>query len=77
MNFRSHSKEEIKKAISEGKRVFALDTGNAGEDDILIAEPGEGREDVLADVLAHHEMAELPENWTLKEIDYDLEDALG
>jgi len=76
MIFRSHSKEEIKKAISEGKKVFFLDTGNAGEDDILIAEPGEGREDVLADVLAHHEMAELPVGWYLEEIDYDLEDAL-
>jgi hypothetical protein len=77
MNFRSHSKKEIKKAISEGKKVFFLDTGNAGEDDILIVEPEESREDVLADVLAHHEMAELPEGWTLKEIDYDPEDVLG
>jgi hypothetical protein len=41
MNFKSHSKEEILKALSEGKKVFALDTGSAGEDDILITEPGE------------------------------------
>jgi hypothetical protein len=70
MNFKSHSKEEILKALSEGKKLFVLDTGSAGEDDILIAEHGEGREDVLADVLAHHEMAELPEDWYLEEIDY-------
>lgn len=76
MNFRSYSKKEIKKAFSEGKKVFVLDTGSAGEDDILIAEPGEGREDILADVLAHYEVAELPEGWTLEEIDYDPEDAL-
>ena len=76
MNFKSHSREKIEKALSEGKRVFVLETGSAGEDDILIAEPGEGREDVLADVLAYHEMAELPEGWCLEEIDYDLEDAL-
>jgi hypothetical protein len=77
MDFKSHTKEEIKKAISEGKKVFALDTGNAGEDDILIADTNETRQDVLEDVLAHHEVSELPEGWTLEEIDYDLEDVLG
>jgi hypothetical protein len=73
MNFRSHSKEEIKKAISEGKKLFSLDTGNAGYDDILIADTNETRQDVLEDVLAHHEVSELPEGWTLEEIDYELD----
>ena len=65
MNYRSHTKEEIIEALKQGKKAFALDTGNFGEDDVLI---GETRNDVLADVLSHHELAELPEGWELREI---------
>jgi len=76
MNFRSHTKEEMIKAVKEGKKLFRLDTVNAGCDDILIAEIGESREDVLSDILLYHELSELPDGWTLEETDYDLEDAL-
>lgn len=60
---RSHSKEEIKNRPAE-TRVFRLDTGNDGEDDVLI---GASREEVLQDVLRHHELKALPEHWELRE----------
>jgi hypothetical protein len=45
---------------------FKLDTGNSGDDEIL---EGETRADVLQDVLNHHGIDELPEGWTLEEIE--------
>ena len=65
MNYRSHAKEEVIEALKQGKKVFALDTGNYGEDDVLI---GGTLEEALADVLSHHELAELPEGWEITEI---------
>ena len=65
MNYRSHAKEEVIEALKQGKKVFALDTGNYGEDDVLI---GGTMEEALADVLAYHELAELPEDWEITEI---------
>ena len=65
MNYRSHAKEEVIEALKQGKKVFALDTGNFGEDDVLI---GGTMEEALADVLAYHELAELPEDWEITEI---------
>ena len=65
MNYRSHTKEEVIEALKQGKKVFALDTGNYGEDDVLI---GGTMEEALADVLSHQEWAELPEGWELREI---------
>ena len=65
MNYRSHAKEEVIEALKQGKKVFALDTGNFGEDDVLI---GGTMEEALADVLSHHELAELPEDWEITEI---------
>jgi hypothetical protein len=62
MNYRSHAKEEVIEALKQGKKVFALDTGNYGEDDVLI---GGTMEEALADVLAYHELAELPEGWEI------------
>ena len=64
MNYRSHAKEEVIDALKQGKKAFALDTGNSGEDDVLIG----NYDDVLTDVLSHHELAELPEGWELREI---------
>jgi hypothetical protein len=45
---------------------YKLDTGNSGDYEIL---EGETRADVLQDVLNHHEIDELPEGWTLEEIE--------
>lgn len=65
MNYRSHAKEEVIEALKQGIKVFALDTGNYGEDDVLI---GGTMEEALADVLSHHELAELPEGWEISEM---------
>ena len=64
MNYRSHAKKEIIEALKQGKKVFALDTGNSGEDDVLIG----NYDDVLTDVLSHHELAELPIGWALTQL---------
>jgi len=61
---RSHTEEKIQNRPA-GTKVFRLDTGNNGEDDVLL---GENREDVLRDVLSHHEIKELPEHWELSEV---------
>ena len=44
---------------------YKLDTDNSGNDEIL---EGTTRAEVLQDVLSHHEIDELPEGWTLEEI---------
>ena len=66
MNYRSHAKVEVIEALKQGKKIFALDTGNFGEDDVLI---GGTMEEALADVLSHHELAELPIGWALTQLD--------
>ncbi len=45
---------------------YKLDTDNSGNDEIL---EGTTRAEVLQDVLSHHEIDELPEGWTLEEIE--------
>ena len=64
MTHRSHTKDEITKAIAQNPalNVYELDTGNDGEDDILIGETEEG---VVADICAHFDMEALPPHWTL------------
>ena len=66
LKLKSHSEEEIRAAIARGEKVFALDTGNDGEDDTLIG----NKEECLADILRHHEIDELPDRWTLIEVDW-------
>jgi hypothetical protein len=51
---------------------YKLDTGNSGDDEIL---EGETRAEVLQDVLNHHGIDELPEGWTLEELDADETDS--
>lgn len=64
MNYRSHMKAEVIEALKKGEKVWRLDTGTAGEDDVLIG----NYDDALADVLSHHELAELPEGWEIIEL---------
>ncbi|KKN09857.1 hypothetical protein LCGC14_1042280 [marine sediment metagenome] len=61
MDYKSHTKEEITQALKDGKEVWRLDTGNSGEDDMLIGT----HDEVVADILHHHELDTLPEGWTL------------
>ena len=73
-NLRSHTEEELKEAIRKGFKVFELDTGNFGEDDVLF---GYDYNDVLIDILSHHEIDELPEDWELREFRKDELEELG
>ena len=70
MNFKSHTKEEILSALRDGKEVYVLDTGNDGEDDVLIG----GFRDVMRDIVEYHEIDILPDHWGLRLLDWDLED---
>ena len=62
--YRSHSMEDIRAALARGEEVWALDTGNAGEDDTLIG----SRDAVVADILHHHELDAWPAGWTLDRV---------
>jgi len=64
MNFRSHSKNEVRDAIANGDQAWALDTAT-GDDDVLIGELGA----VTRDILDHFEREELPEGWELTRIE--------
>jgi hypothetical protein len=73
---KSHTNDELRQALRSGKRLWELDTGSAGEDDILIAEPAENRDDLLSTVLSHFERTELPPRWTLEGLSSQQEEAL-
>ena len=64
MRFNSWKRHEILAAMAEGRPVYELDTGDDGNDDVLI---GTERQ-VLADVLSFFDIDELPEHWTLRRI---------
>ncbi|MCG6860217.1 MAG: hypothetical protein LJE70_02880 [Chromatiaceae bacterium] len=61
MNYRSHTREEIRDAIAKGAQVWTLDTGPDGEDDVLIG----SREDVFQDICSFNDTNELPAHWRL------------
>jgi len=65
MNYKSHTRGEIRSALAEGKEVYTLDTGSAGEDDVLIGSADE----VIADILNHHEIPTMPEGWIIERAD--------
>jgi len=62
MNYRSHSREEIRDAIARGAAVWVLDTGPDGEDDVLIG----NREAVFRTICSFNDITELPPHWHLK-----------
>ena len=64
MNYRNRTEAEVTAALLRGEQVWALDTANCGEDDHLIGEHAE----VLADVLHHHELDDLPADWSLDRV---------
>jgi len=53
-----------KLAADAALRVFELDTGNAGHDDVLL---GESMMDVLRDLAVYHGWDDDPQNWTRTE----------
>jgi hypothetical protein len=64
MNLRSHSASTILDALADGLPVWMLDTGNDGEDDVLIGD----YQDVVADILDHFDLDELPDHWSLERL---------
>ena len=66
MKLKSHTEQEIRAAFARGEKVFALDTGNDGEDDTLIG----SQDECLADIFCYHEIDELPGHWSLIEVDW-------
>ena len=67
MSYRSHTEEAIAAALRRREEVWVLSTASRDEDDHLIGTYSQ----VLADVLYHYEMDELPADWSL-----DLADVL-
>ena len=68
MSLKSHSIEEILEAYERGEKVYSLDSGNSGEDDILIGEKNE----IIRNLCDYHEFDELPEHWALEPMDKDV-----
>lgn len=62
--FNSWSPRDVYEAALEGVTVCILDTPS-GDDDVLLGDSAS----CLRDVLAHHELSELPEGWTLREME--------
>jgi hypothetical protein len=62
--YKSHTREEISAAIADGKKVWALDTGNDGLDDTLIGD----KQDIINDVLFFHDLDVFPSHWTLDRV---------
>lgn len=65
MNLRSHSASTIRDALADGLPVWRLETGNDGEDDVLIGD----YQDVVADILDHFDLDELPDHWFLERVE--------
>lgn len=73
VKIKSHSEEEIETALASGREVWALDTGNDGEDDTLIGSYSEVERDVLHYYTILHDLPTepeaLPAHWTLQRVD--------
>lgn len=72
LTLRSHTWEEIEIALAGGQEVWALDTGNDGEDDTLIGSYAEVERDVLHYYTVLHDLSTepeaLPAHWTLERV---------
>lgn len=68
---KSFDGEEIAQSLIDGHPITRLNSGDAGEDDLLVGDEDE----CLGDVLYHFEIEELPSGWTLKEVTEELVEA--
>jgi predicted RNA-binding Zn-ribbon protein involved in translation (DUF1610 family) len=75
MRFISHTRRAVIAALTKGEPVFALNSGSAGEDDVLIGTEEECRNDTLSyispDGVSPEDMA-WPEGWTLTPVTLEL-----
>jgi hypothetical protein len=66
---KSHTVDELLKALYDGERICRLDSGSSGEDDLLIGDA----HDVDVDVCSHFEIEEIPEGWEIADVTEFLE----
>ncbi|MBT9148140.1 MAG: hypothetical protein DDT32_01910 [Syntrophomonadaceae bacterium] len=68
MALKSHTKAELETYATEAAikgeplGLWKLDTGNDGDDDVLFG----SYQGVVSEILAYHELDELPSHWTLE-----------
>ena len=62
---KSHNIGNIQKALEIGEVVYFLDTGNDGEDDVLIG----NLEEVKGALCNHFKMDALPDHWKFTELE--------
>ena len=73
MDYRSYTQEEVRAAQKAGKRIFILDTGNDGQDDVLIGEEGDTSESLLLEARIFYEKTEEEiSGWTCEEVDFKI-----
>lgn len=65
---KTYTREACHEAWEAGKEMYALDTGNDGDDDTLIG----SYDACLHDVLSYHEIERLPEHWSLERITWEV-----
>ena len=65
-SLRSHSEKEIEEALAKDPslRVYVLST-DSGDDDVLL---GGSACDVILDILAYHDIDQLPDDWSVDRI---------
>lgn len=67
-SLKSHTKENVAKAIIDGKNVYFLDSGNSGEDDFLIFDGIDSYEDIESLICYHLDIEHLPDDWNIEKV---------
>ncbi len=75
MNISKSQKKDIQDALTKNCDIYYLNTRVCEEGEILICRPWENYDDVLAGVLLHHQLIELPEDWEIRLL--EREEAVG
>ena len=65
---KSYTKAQLKRLQRSGRKLWKLETGTLGDDDILEGE----KEEVIRDILDYYEETEWPAEWSLVEVDWEL-----
>ena len=65
---KSYTRKQLKKLQRSGRKLWKLETGTLGDDDILEGE----KEEVIQDVLNYYEESKWPAEWSLTEVDWEL-----
>lgn len=60
---KSHTGKELIAAYLAGKKIWILNSGTSGNDDIVI---GEKYEEIMTELLEFHGLEKMPENWKLR-----------